>query len=51
MLKVLPVHDMKTYRGMQGELHPLLISEVDGGEWSKSHPDRFTSQKNPVSTE
>jgi hypothetical protein len=35
-------HAMKTYRGSGGRAQPFLTSELDGGEWSVSHPNHFT---------
>jgi hypothetical protein len=32
---------MKTYGGMEVQLHVFLISALDGGEQSPSRPDRF----------
>jgi hypothetical protein len=34
---------MKTYWGVEVELHTFLTSAGDGGEWSVSRPDRPTS--------
>jgi hypothetical protein len=38
---------MKTYRGGGGGdiAPPFLTSALDGGEWSASHPGRFTTRK------
>jgi hypothetical protein len=33
---------MKTYRGMEVQLHAFLTSALHGGEWSASRPGRFT---------
>jgi hypothetical protein len=33
---------MKTYWGMEVELHAFFTSALDGGEWSASRPGRFT---------
>jgi hypothetical protein len=33
---------MKTHWGAEVQLHVFLTSELDGGEWSASRPDRFT---------
>jgi hypothetical protein len=35
-------HAMKTYWGVEVQLHAFLISELDGGEWSASRSGRFT---------
>jgi len=34
---------MKTYEGVQAQLHEFLTSALDGGEWSPSSPGRFIS--------
>jgi hypothetical protein len=34
---------MKTHGGMEVWLQACLISALVGGEWSHSHPGRFTS--------
>jgi len=34
---------MMTYEGVEVYLHAFLTSALDGGEWSASGPDRFTS--------
>jgi len=36
---------MKAYWGMEVQLHALLISALDGGEWSASRPDHFTHRE------
>jgi len=36
---------MKAYRGVEIELHSFLTLELDGGEWSASHPSRFIAGK------
>jgi len=36
---------MKTYRGVEVQLHAFLTSALDGGEWSVSRPGRFTPRK------
>jgi hypothetical protein len=36
---------MKTYWGMEVQLHAFLISALDGGEWSASRPGRFTPRE------
>jgi hypothetical protein len=45
-LKVSPClikrHAMKTYWGAKVQFHSFLTSALDGGEWSASHPGRFT---------
>jgi hypothetical protein len=38
-------HAMKTYWGMEVQLHAFLTSALDGSEWSASRPDRFTPRK------
>jgi hypothetical protein len=32
---------MKAYWGVEVLFHALLISVLDGGEWSASHPNHF----------
>jgi hypothetical protein len=39
---ILKYHAMKTRGGVEIQLHEFLISALDGGEWSASHPGRFT---------
>jgi hypothetical protein len=34
---------MKTYGGVNVEIHIFLVSELVGGEWSESRSSRFTS--------
>jgi len=41
---------MKTYGGMDVELHSLLTSALDGGEWSASRPGRFTPKERASGT-
>jgi hypothetical protein len=36
---------MKTYWGVEAELHVFLTSALDGGEWSASHSGRFTCRE------
>jgi hypothetical protein len=39
---------MKTYGGVEEQLHAFLTSGLDTGEWSASSPGRFTLRgKNP----
>jgi hypothetical protein len=38
---------MKTYGGVDVWIHILLTSAIVGGEWSASHPCRFTPEKSP----
>jgi len=33
---------MKTYGGVEIQLHAFLTSALDGGEWSASRPGHFT---------
>jgi hypothetical protein len=33
---------MNTYRGLDAYSHDFLTSALVGGEWSASHPSRFT---------
>jgi len=35
-------HAMKTYGGVEVQLHAFVTSELDGGEWSASRFGRFT---------
>jgi hypothetical protein len=39
---------MNTYRGVDVEIHIFLTSALVGGEWSASHPCRFTPRKAQV---
>jgi len=41
-LWVTKFHDLKTYWGVEIELHALLNWALDRGEWSASRPSRFT---------
>jgi hypothetical protein len=34
---------MKTYGDVKVDFHIILISALDGGEWSVSRPGRFTT--------
>jgi hypothetical protein len=34
-------HAMKTYVGVEVELHTILVSAIHGGEWSVSRPGHF----------
>jgi hypothetical protein len=36
---------MKAYEGVDVYIHIFLTSELAGGEWSASHPGRFTPGK------
>jgi hypothetical protein len=33
---------MKTYGGVETEVHIFITSALDGGEWPPSHSGRFT---------
>jgi len=35
-------HAMKTYGGVELQIHAFITSALDGGEWSASRPGRFT---------
>jgi hypothetical protein len=39
---------MKTYWGVEVELHAFLTSALDGGEWSASRPAALTPEKEYV---
>jgi hypothetical protein len=41
---------MKAYGGVVVQTHVLLALEVVGGEWSASHPGRFTHWERAPST-
>jgi hypothetical protein len=41
---------MKTYWGVEVELHAFLASALDGGEWSVSRPGRFTPRERDPGT-
>jgi hypothetical protein len=36
---------MKTYLGMEVELHAVLASELDEGEWTASRHGRFIARE------
>jgi len=38
-------HAMKTYEGVEVQLHAILTSSLDKGEWSASRPSRFIPGK------
>jgi hypothetical protein len=40
-------HVIKTYGGVEIELHALLTSALDGGEWSAPHPHHYTRRESP----
>jgi hypothetical protein len=42
-----PVHAMTAYRGRKHMLLSFLTPALNGGEWSNSHPGRFTPGKEP----
>jgi hypothetical protein len=39
---------MKTYVGVEVQLHSFLTSALDGSEWSASQPGRFPPGKSPT---
>jgi hypothetical protein len=41
---------MKTYGGVDVEIHVFLTSVLDGGEWSALRPGRFTSEERAPGT-
>jgi hypothetical protein len=41
---------MKTYWGVDVQLHAFLTSAIDGGEWSVSHPCPFTPRERAPGT-
>jgi hypothetical protein len=41
---------MKTYWGVELQLHAFLISALDGGEWSTSGPGPFISRERDSDT-
>jgi hypothetical protein len=43
-------HSIKTYGGVEVYLHAFLISALDGGEWSASHPGRYTNRERSPDT-
>jgi hypothetical protein len=43
--KLIKYHAMKTVWGNGGIVPPSLPSALNGGEWSASHPSRFTPRK------
>jgi hypothetical protein len=47
-IKLVPVHIVKCYGGVEVSLHPLLTSALHGGEWTASHAGRFIPGQKPV---
>jgi hypothetical protein len=47
---VIKHHAMKTCGGVKVQLHALLTSALDGGEWSASSSGRFTAGQEPRCT-
>jgi hypothetical protein len=43
-------HAMKMYWGVEVQLHGFLTLVLDGGEWSASHPGRFTPRERAPGT-
>jgi hypothetical protein len=41
---------MKTYRGVDVQIHVFLASALVVGEWSASHPGRFTPRERAPGT-
>jgi hypothetical protein len=41
---------MKTYGGVDVEIHIFLTSALDEGEWSASRPGRFTPEERALGT-
>jgi len=41
---------MKTYGGVELQLHAFLNFALDGGEWSASRPGRFTPEEKAPGT-
>jgi hypothetical protein len=41
---------MKTYWGVEVQLHAFLTSELDGGEWLASRSGRFTARERAPGT-
>jgi hypothetical protein len=41
---------MKTYEGVDVYIHIFLTSALVGGEWSASHPGRFTPGEGALGT-
>jgi hypothetical protein len=44
------LHTMKTYWGVEVQLHAFLTSALDGGEWSASRSGRFTPREGTPGT-
>jgi hypothetical protein len=42
---------MKTYGGVEIQLHMFLTLALDGGEWSASHPGRFIPREGAPGTQ
>jgi hypothetical protein len=38
-------HTMKTYCGVEVQIHAFLTSALDGGEWSASQPGHFNRRE------
>jgi hypothetical protein len=47
----LPTYQIiKTYGGVEIQLHVFLTSAIDGGDWSVSSPGRFTPEERAPGT-
>jgi hypothetical protein len=41
---------MNTYERVEMQLHPFLTSVLDGGKFSVSYPDHFSSREKALGT-
>jgi len=43
--KVVYVHALKAYKGVEVQLHSFLTSTLDRGEWLQTFPDILSTQR------
>jgi hypothetical protein len=46
-LRLTKYHAMKTFRGVEVQLHAVFTLALDKGEWSASGPGHFTPKESP----
>jgi hypothetical protein len=46
-VNLVPVRAMKTHKGAEASLYSFLTSELNGREWSTSHPNHFIPGEEP----